>query len=156
MSRRGLLETGAAGLAATALVPQPAGADAQTSEVSTNGTVIREWYKLWEKEKKDWAPFDAVMAEDFTFTSPLDDRIGKSAFKKNCWDTQIAFVDRFDLELVMARGNEALVKYLCRTKNGKSFRNVEYLRLSNQRIEAIECYFGGNLTFPSAVSSQKG
>jgi hypothetical protein len=126
-----------------------------TSEASANETIVRKWYKLWETEKKDWSLLDIIMAGDFTFTSPVDDHISKSAYKKGCWDTQIAFVDKFDLELVTVEGNEALVKYLCHTKNGKSFRNVEYFRLSNQRIEALECYFGGNLTYPSAVSSQK-
>lgn len=155
ISRRGVFETTAAGLAATTLAPAAADADAPTSETSTNEMVVRNWYNLWRTEKKNWGPFDAVMADDFTFTSPVDDHISKSAFKKNCWDTQIAFVDQFDLELVTVKGNEALVKYHCYTKNGKSFRNVEYLRLRNQKIAALECYFGGKLTYPSAVSAQK-
>jgi hypothetical protein len=45
------------------------------------------------------------------------------------------------------------VKYLCHTKNGKSFRNVEYLRIKNGQLESIECYFGAQSSFPSAVST---
>ena len=45
------------------------------------------------------------------------------------------------------------MKYLCHTKNGKSFRNVEYLRIKNGRLESIECYFGAQSSFPSAVST---
>ena len=93
------------------------------------------------------------MADNFTFTSAAgDDHISKSAFKTQCWDTQVNFIDQFDLEQVFGNGNEALVKYLCHTKNGKSFRNVEYFRLSDGKVETIECYFGGKSTFPSAVS----
>jgi hypothetical protein len=93
------------------------------------------------------------MADNFTFTSAAgDDHISKSAFKTQCWDTQVNFIDRFDLESVFGSGNEAFVKYLCHTKNGKSFRNVEYFRLSDGKVETIECYFGGKSTFPSAVS----
>jgi hypothetical protein len=45
------------------------------------------------------------------------------------------------------------VKYLCRTKNGKSFRNVEYLQFAGEKIAAIECYFGAPSSFPSAIST---
>ncbi len=94
------------------------------------------------------------MADNFTFTSAAgDDHISKSAFKTQCWDTQVNFIDRFDLERVFGSGNEVLVKYLCHTKNGKSFRNVEYFRLRDGKVETIECYFGGKSTFPSAVSN---
>jgi hypothetical protein len=31
--------------------------------------------------------------------------------------------------------------YVWRTKNGKTFRNVEYLRLKDEKLKAIECYF---------------
>jgi len=44
-------------------------------------------------------------------------------------------------------------KYLCHTTNGKSFRNVEYLRIENGKLESIECYFGAQSSFPSAVST---
>jgi hypothetical protein len=156
MSRRSIFKTGAFVLAGTALLPEAASAEVSESEASANEVVIRKWYKAWVKKDKDWGPFDAILADDFTFSSPDgNDHISKIAFKKNCWDTQIDFVKGFNLELVTVKGDEALVKYLCRTTNGKSFRNVEYLRLRNQMIEAIECYFGGKMTYPSAVSSQK-
>jgi hypothetical protein len=44
-------------------------------------------------------------------------------------------------------------KYLCDTKDGKSFRNVEYLRIKNGKLESIECYFGAQSSLPSAVST---
>ena len=43
--------------------------------------------------------------------------------------------------------------YVCQTRNGKRFRNVEYLRLRDDKIEAIECFFGAQSSFPSAVSA---
>jgi hypothetical protein len=45
------------------------------------------------------------------------------------------------------------VKYLCHTKDGKSFRNVEYLRIKDGKLHSIECYFGAQSSFPSAVST---
>jgi hypothetical protein len=54
---------------------------------------------------------------------------------------------------MIGNDNEAFVKYLCRTKNGKSFRNVEYFRFRDEKVEAIESYFGEQSSFPSAVST---
>lgn len=153
VSRRKLLEAGACALAGAAAFSITASAEAGTGSSTTNEAIIRKWYKTWIEEKKDWAPFSDLLADNFTFSSAAgDDHISKSAFKTNCWDTQINFIDRFDLEQLIGRGNEAFAKYLCWTKNGKSFRNVEYFRLRDGKIEAIECYFGGKDTFPSAVS----
>ena len=113
--------------------------------------LIRKWYAAWEQ--KEWGPIDTLLADNFTFSSAAgDDHISKSAFKTKCWQTQINFIEGFELERVIGNGNDAFVKYLCRTKNGKSFRNVEYLRVTDEKLESIECYFGEESSFPSAVS----
>jgi hypothetical protein len=57
---------------------------------------------------------------------------------------------------VFGSGDEAFVMYDCRTKNNKTFRNVEYLRLRDGKVAAIECYFGSQSSFPSAVSAKQG
>ena len=127
-------------------------ADEAEGRSSMNVGIVRKYFKSWET--KDWAPFEAILTDDFTFTSANDDdHISKAMFKTQCWDTQIDFIDRFDIEVVMAQGNAAFVKYLCRTKNGKAFRNVEYHTLRGGRISAIECYFGAKSTFASAVAT---
>ena len=118
----------------------------------TNEELVRKWYAAWEQ--KDWGPLDILLADNFTFTSPNgDDHIGKSTFKARCWETQINFIKGFDLEQIATGTDDAFVKYLCHTKNGKSFRNVEYLRIKNGQLESIECYFGAQSSFPSAVST---
>ena len=150
VSRRKALESGACALAGVAALLVTAPARAGTEQNATYEEIVRRWYKTWEK--KDQGQFEALMADNFTFTSAAgDDHISKSAFKTQCWDTQVNFIDRFDLERVFESGNEAFVKYLCHTKNGKSFRNVEYFRLRGGKVEVIECYFGG-AGYPSAVS----
>jgi ketosteroid isomerase-like protein len=152
VSRRKALESGACALAAAAgfLLTAPAYADTERSTRSEE--IVRTWYKAWEK--KDEPGFEALMADNFTFTSAAgDDHISRSTFKTQCWDTQINFIARFELEQLFASGNEAFAKYLCHTKNGKSFRNVEYFRLRDGKVETLECYFGGKSTFPSAVSN---
>ncbi len=151
-SRRNLLK--AASVAAAGVAVSPVAAHAAWSGAgATNETVIRKWYAGWEK--RDWAPLDAMLADDFTFSSANnDDHISKSVFKTRCWEPNIDFIERFDLEQVTGNGDACFVKYLCHTKNGKSFRNVEFLRLKNKKIESIECYFGEMSSFPSAVSAK--
>jgi ketosteroid isomerase-like protein len=152
VSRRYLLAAGASGLAAAASSSATEGTRTRARQGITNEDIVRKYYAAWEK--KDWGPVDALLADDFTFTSAHnDDHISKSVFKTRCWNTQIDFIDHFELERIFGQGNEVFVKYLCRTSNGKSFRNVEYIRFANDKVEAIECYFGGNDSFPSAVSA---
>lgn len=152
LSRRALLTASPYALAASLVIPTVASAREETGLNSNSRDTIRKWYEGWEK--KDWAPLDRLLSDDFTFTSAAgDDHISKSTFKSRCWESQIDFIERFDLRRVFGHGNEALVMYVCRTKNGKSFRNVEYLRLRDDKIEAIECYFGAQSSFPSAVST---
>ena len=151
MSRRTLLEASAMALAAAAGVAQTASAGIETGPAPSSEATIRKYYAAWEQ--REWSPFETLLADNFTFSSAAgDDHIVKSAFKAQCWQTQKDFIERFDLERVYGRGNEALVMYLGHTKNGKTFRNVEYLRLRDDKVEAIECYFGAQSSFPSAVS----
>jgi ketosteroid isomerase-like protein len=155
MSRRTVLRAAPYALAAAAGVPKSVNAHPETALSPKNEETIRKWYAAWEK--KDWLPVDLLLADDFTFSSAAgDDHISKSSFKTQCWETQIDFIERFDLQRIFGNGNEAFVMYLCRTKNGKAFRNVEYLRLKDDKVEAIECYFGAQSSFPSAVSTTKG
>ncbi len=151
VSRRSLLQAGACALVGAAGL-SAGRALAGTGPGMTNEEIIRKYYAAWEK--KDWGPLDMLLADNFTFTSPNhDDHISKSAFKARCWESQIDLIERFELERVIESGKDAFVKYLCRTKNGKSFRNVEYLRFRDEKVEAIEVYFGGQFGFPSAAST---
>jgi ketosteroid isomerase-like protein len=155
MSRRILFQLGAGALAGSALAPGAAGAQAVPGESSNNEMIVRRWYRLWETEKTDWTPFGALLADDFTFTSAApDDHISKAAFKKNCWETQIAHNKGFDLELITSKDDWVLVKYLCHTSTGGAFRNVEFLRLRDGKIESIECYFGG-AGYATALDAKK-
>jgi len=154
VSRRNLLATGACALVGAVSLPGPSSASASGAQNLTNEVIIRKWYAAWEN--KDLSTFDTLLADNFTFTSAAgDDHISKSTFKAQCWDTQVDFIGHFDLERIINGAEDAFVKYLCHTKNGKSFRNVEYLRIKNGKLQSIECYFGAQSSFPSAVSASQ-
>lgn len=155
VSRRNLLATGTYALAgAVTLLAPAARVRALAEQNPSNEEVVRQWYAAWEH--RDWAPVDRLLANNFTFSSAAgDDHISKSTFKTRCWETQIDFIKHFDLERVTTGVDDAFVKYLCHTKDGKAFRNVEYLRIKNGQLQSIECYFGEQSSFPSAVSASQ-
>jgi hypothetical protein len=74
--------------------------------------------------------------------------------KRNAGIHRLLFTSYWDLERITTGTDDAFVKYLWHTKNGKSFRNVEYFRIKNGKLESLECYFGGPSNFPSAVSKR--
>jgi ketosteroid isomerase-like protein len=165
MSRRVLLVAGAGALASacgasTAATSPPAvpaaGASGATGAQggTTDQETIRKWYAAWEKT--DWSPVEALMTDDFTFSSAAgDDHISKSTYKAQCWESQKGRIERFELEQVIGNGDAAFVRYLCHTKNGKSFRNVEYFKFRDGKIVSIECYFGDAAGYPSAADAGK-
>lgn len=153
VSRRAALGVGVGALVAVAGLPPAARARTWAGLSATNREIIRKYYGAWG-DAKDWERLDILLADDFTFSSAApDNHISKAAFKKKCWDTQSALIEGFDLERVFGAGDEAFVKYLCRTKSGRSFRNVEYLRLKDGKLRSIECYFGG-AGYPSAANAR--
>ena len=155
VSRRYLLAAGAASLAMACGGAVPAPSWAAAPGATGRQELIRNWYTAGKN--KDWGTAESLMTDDFTFSSAAgDDHISKSAFKTQCWDTQIPLIDRFELELVLDNGNEALVQYVCWTKNGKSIRNVEHLTFKGDKIAAIYCFFGGAAGYPSAADKGNG
>jgi hypothetical protein len=120
----------------------------------TSEQLIRDYYSGWDKH--EWSIVDGILADGFTFTSPNgDDHISKSAFMAKCWHGQVEFIGRFDLESVFSDGTEGFAKYLCHTTKGTAFRNVEYFRFANEKVTAIESYFGGNKGYPRGSATGK-
>lgn len=154
LTRRALFETGAVALVASLAAPANATAQKAKGLDPRNEEAIRKYYKAWETG--EWPVVDGLLTDHFTFSSPVDDHISKAQFKTGCWDTQVNFIAHHDLKHVFGSGNDALVLYVCSTRNGKTFRNTEYLHVKDGRIEAIECYFGSQAGIPSAVSAAHG
>jgi ketosteroid isomerase-like protein len=83
---------------------------------------------------------DAVLTDDFRFTSPYDDALDKATYFERCWDT--GWIEQQDIEKIFVEGDEAFVTYGCVARGGKSFRNTEFFRFEGDRVKSIEVYFG--------------
>jgi ketosteroid isomerase-like protein len=87
------------------------------------------------------AEMEALLADDFTFTSPWDDHIDRAAYFERCFSHAGEF--RFRLPMrTFAEGGEAVVVYETDGKPGGTFHNAELFRAEGGRIRSIEVFFG--------------
>jgi ketosteroid isomerase-like protein len=117
-----------------------------SQDVSTE-KIIRQYYAAFEK--KDWNLMEQVLADNFTFSSPLDDHINVSAFKERCWPNCYK-IKRFDVDKLLLKGDEAFLATNGWTNDGKLFRNGEYFRLKDGKIVEYECFFGRGINYPNS------
>ena len=83
----------------------------------------------------------AVLADDFTFTSPYDDAIDRATFFARCWPDSPVFRS-ITIERISEDGDAAFVLYRCEMLDGKTFRNTELHLFRGDRLRAVEVYFG--------------
>ncbi len=111
----------------------------KSQEITKNEKVIRDYYAC--HQKKDWNMMKNLLADGFTFTSPNDDdHIKIDKFKEKCWNP--GMVKSFDIDKIIEHGDEAFVRYTGVATNGKSFRNTEYFKIKNGKIQEIDVFFG--------------
>ena len=111
-----------------------------------NERVVKAYYTAFEK--KDWNSMQQILADGFTFSSPLDDHISVKAFKEKCWPNAYK-IKRFDVDKVVINGDEAVVITNGWTTTGKLFRNSDYFKLKGGKITADECFFGPGVNYPN-------
>jgi len=90
---------------------------------------------------KDRAAIEALIAADFSFTSPYDDHIGRAAYFARCWPNADRMRHFRELRL-FAQGDEAFILYEAQFEGTGVFRNTEFFRTDGDKITAIEVYFG--------------
>ena len=92
-------------------------------------------------ETKDRAAVDGILSDDFTFTSPRDDRIGRAAYFERCWPNSVN-VRTITLEKLCENGPDVFVRYRQELLSGAEFRNVELLRFESGKLVEVDVYFG--------------
>ena len=89
---------------------------------------------------KDRAAIEALIADDFHFSSPLDNRIDRATYFARCWPNSKS-TEGFDFIHLVPDGEQVFVIYEGRA-NGRRFRNTELLTIKDGRITDVEVYFG--------------
>jgi ketosteroid isomerase-like protein len=92
---------------------------------------------------QDRAAAEALVAEDFRFTSPQDDAIDRAAYFADCFPTADRFTRQELLEIVDVGHGIVLVRYEYDLVDGGTFRNVEAITVRDGLVHEVQVYFGG-------------
>jgi ketosteroid isomerase-like protein len=113
----------------------------QTASEATarNVAIARAAYDAYVT--KDRAALEAVIAADFHFTSPLDNRLDRETYFRRCWPNSKTIAS-FDYMNLVPDGDRVLVTYEGRNTTGHRFRNTEILTIHDEQIVDVEEYFG--------------
>ena len=97
---------------------------------------------------KDRDTIESLIAEDYRFTSPLDNGLDRSTYFSRCWPNSERMDDMTFIDGAES-GDTAWVVYEA-TSAKKRFRNAEMHKTRDGRLVATEVYFGWDLPHPAA------
>jgi ketosteroid isomerase-like protein len=97
---------------------------------------------------KDRAAIERLIAPDFHFTSPLDNRLDRATYFERCWPNS-GGIEGFDFVRLVAGDDQVAVTYEGRAAGGKRFRNTEIFTLRGDQVVEVEVYFGWSLPHPA-------
>jgi predicted enzyme related to lactoylglutathione lyase len=122
------------------------------NDVTTKDTVAiaRAAYDAYAS--KDRAAIEALIADDFHFSSPLDNQLDRTAYFARCWPNSET-IQGFDFIHLVQDGQRVFVTYEASGAGGRRFRNTEIVTVRGSQIIAVEVYFGWDLPHKAAVGS---
>ena len=93
----------------------------------------------------DRATAESLIAEDFVFTSPQDDRIDRAAFFERCFPTSDRFASQ-ELQRIASTGDDVFIMYEYQLREtGERYRNTELLTVRDGLIVEAQVFFGGRV-----------
>jgi ketosteroid isomerase-like protein len=101
--------------------------------------LIHQYFSAYER--KDRQALEALLTDNFTFGSPHDPHLDKSAYFERCWPNS-RNTDDFRIEQLIEGDNEAFVLYECRPKAGVPFSNAEFFRIENGKVSEVRVFYG--------------
>jgi ketosteroid isomerase-like protein len=97
---------------------------------------------------KDRAAMERLIAEDFHFTSPLDNRIDRKTYFERCWPNS-QWIAGFEFISAVPDKDRVYLTYIGRSDVGRRFQNTEVLTVRGGKIVEVEVYFGWSLPHPA-------
>lgn len=110
--------------------------------------VARASYEAYER--KDRSAIETLIAEDFHFSSPLDNRLDRKTYFERCWPNSQR-IAAFEFVNVACVGVKVFVTYEARNVDGTRFRNTEVLTIHGRQITEVEVYFGWSIPHPAPL-----
>ena len=107
-----------------------------------NVAIARACYEAYVT--KDRSAIESIIADDFHFTSPLDNRINRATYFERCWPNSER-TEGFHFIHLLPDGDRVFVTYEGHAKGGRGFRNTEILTFRDGQIIEAEVYFGWSI-----------
>lgn len=104
---------------------------------------VRAMFRAYNAQDRDAA--ERLVAEDFTFTSPQDDRIDRAAYFERCFPTADRLNWQKPLEVVGAGGEGVFILYEYELKAGARYRNTEFITVRDGQLTEVQVFFGGRV-----------
>jgi len=103
--------------------------------------IVRASYNAYVT--KDRSAIEALIADEFHFTSPLDNRIDRATYFARCWPNSES-IEGFDFVHLVSDGERVFATYEGRRANLR-FRNTEVLTVKGGQLTDVEVYFGWSI-----------
>lgn len=107
----------------------------------TNADVVRALFAAFTDQ--DAAAADSLLADEFVFTSPQDDRIDKATWLRVCFPTADHFVSRDMIAVMEMSATDVLAYYEYEVESGERYRNTEVISVLGGRVVETQVFFGG-------------
>lgn len=110
----------------------------------SNVDVVRACLESYLTQDHDTAR--RLIAEDYVFTSPQDDRIDRTAFFERCFPTADRLRSQQIVHAVSASDDDVFVMYEYVLKSGGRYRNVEVSTVRDGLMRETQVFFGGRVS----------
>jgi ketosteroid isomerase-like protein len=104
--------------------------------------IVKASYKAYVAKNR--AAIEELIATDFHFTSPLDNRIDRATYFTRCWPNSENLMV-FDFINLVTDGDRVFVTYEARSARDQRFRNTEIVTVRDGKITDVEVYFGWSI-----------
>jgi hypothetical protein len=104
--------------------------------------IVRAAYEAYVAKNRE--VIERLIARDFHFTSPLDNRIDRATYFARCWPNS-ENIKGFDFLQLVPHRDRVFVIYEGRRAHGRGFRNTEVVTVHKNQIVEVEVYFGWSI-----------
>ena len=110
----------------------------RTPETRTSG-IIHAYFSAYER--KDRLALEALLHDNFTFSSPHDPHLDRHSYFERCWPNSMN-TSAFEIQVLAESEGDAFVLYECKPMVGAAFSNTEYFRIIEDKVTTVRVFYG--------------
>ncbi len=100
--------------------------------------------------QKDRKAIESLIADDFQFTSPLDNRIDRKTYFEKCWPNSETTAS-FEFRNLVSDSVRVFATYELTKTTGERFCNTEILTTQDGKVSEVEVYFGWRIPHEAPI-----